>query len=50
MKVKNQWIVFHANHEKLLVETENGKFLIQNRNHSFEDLTFDEAQALINCA
>lgn len=47
MKVKNQWIVFHINCDKLLVETENGKHYIQHQN-SFEEISSEKVKLLIN--
>ncbi len=48
MKIKNQWIVNYKYHDKLLVETESGLFYIQNREHSFDEISSNEALSLIN--
>jgi len=48
MKIKNQWIVFLFNADKLLVETESGEFFVHNRSNDFEKISKASAEQLIN--
>jgi hypothetical protein len=50
MKIKNQWIVFNSNQDQLLVETENGKFYLHTYQAGFQEVSYENANVLINKA